>query len=888
MPRHVSSPVLLGRDEDLVIADEVLAAAAAGDSQWLLIGGDAGIGKSRLREEVVRRAAASGFLTLCGSCLDLAEGTPPFAPIADAVRGLRRAAGDDAVVRALGDLADDLAPLVPGAAVGSGTTAVSSGRVYEAVLELLEGLADSTPVLLTIEDAHWADQATRDLLAFLSRTLGQSRVAILMTFRTDELNRRHPLPALLAELERQPRVVRTDLRPLDHEEVRQQLAAIQESPVEPELVESIWRRSEGNPFYAEELLIADACCDRVPSSVREGTLARVAALAEQHQQVLRVAAAAGRQIDDALLAELTDLPPGELDPIVRDLIGASLLVLDGDGYRFRHALLQEVVYDELLPGERVRLHVRVAEHLLAHGATGGCEAAELAHHWSRAKRPAEALAASVDAGLAADAAGAPADALAHYERALELWDSVPDAAERSALSHLDLVERASNDAMNAGRFDRGIALIRSAAEEASDDPPRAALLHQRLGRELFVADQPGAVEAFEQGVALVPEEPQSVERAAVLAGFAQVLMLTGNLVEAIATSRRSLEVALAVGSRHWESHARNTLGTALSNQGDDRGLIELEAALAIAEEVDDPELIGRAHVNLSFALGEAGHWDELLTRGMEGLAVTRRLGIDRTHGVWLETNLIHGLTAVGRWDDAVAAQRSLAARLPTGYWEYFTIAGITADRGDVDAIRTAVDRTGALPEHDTAVLQGLTDYLEAQVATAVYEGRTVEQRALVDGLLDRVPAGMLAWQTGPVLWRALWGEADAGAAARARRDDDALSDARRTAERRLELLYAIGDPPPGSGGARPTVGIEAYVALAEAERRRLEGNDPADAWLAAAGRFDDFGFVFPAAYARFRAAEALVRDGDRAAAAPLAEAAVATACELGARPLQTL
>jgi DNA-binding CsgD family transcriptional regulator len=890
VPRTVSSPVLVGRKDELAAAVAVLDEAAAGDPRLLLIGGEAGIGKSRLLAEVLAEAGRRELTILSGSCVDLGEGSPSFAPVADAVRGLRRAVGDEPVERALGAGSDDLLALLPGSHLGLDLTAQPApGRVFEAVLQLLEGLADERPVLLTIEDAHWAEQSTRDLLAYLSRTLTDARVAIVVTFRTDELHRRHPLRGLVAELERQPRVRRIDLRPLQRHEVVDQLTAIQGAPPGRDLVESIWERGEGNPFYVEELLIAEEACERVPASVREGTLTRVSVLPEGHQNVLRVAAAAGREVSDELLAELTNLPGDDFDRILRDLIGASLLVLDGDGYRFRHALLQEVVYDELLPGERVRLHVRIAEHLLATGGSSSDAgvAPELAHHWSRARRAPEALAASVAAGVAAEAVGAPGDAVAHYERALELWDSVPDAPERSELSKLDLIERAGTAAANVGRFELSNRLYRSAIALAEDDATRGRL-HQRLGRSLFVADQPGGLEELELGVALVPAEPITAARASVLAGYAQGLMLTGRLGEARAASQAALDAALIVGARQVEGHARNTLGTVMANLREPGGLAELELALAIANEVHDPDDIGRAYVNLTHVLGEQGSWDDLVARAPEALAACHRLGIDRTHGIFVENNFVEGLVAMGRWDDAAAAQRSLTARLPTGHWSYFAITALTADRGQLVELRAELERAGPLPQHDTAVLQQLANAVEAQIALAIWEGRPEAVRDLVADLIHRLPPGMLGWKVATTLWRGCWAEADRAQLARARRDDAELDAARATAERWEALLATVAERRPEEERAMPVVGYDGYQLLVMAERRRLDGDDDAAVWLTAATRFDELGIVFPAAYARFRAGEAHLRSGDRSAAEAALEEATRVARSLGAAPLLEL
>ncbi len=327
------------------------------------------------------------------------------------MRGWRRehdrGAGPD------GRLPAELAALVPGLTLGLGGVGPTAapGRVLEAVLTFFEQLADDAPVVLVLEDVHWADGSTRDLLALLVRMLSSERVLIVATYRTDELHRRHPLRALVADLERLPETERIDLEPLTESDLAQQIEGIRGAPATPEELGDLWRRSEGNPFFAEELV---ACGDlgHLPSSLRDVLLAKVSTLGDREQVVLRTAAGIGPSVDDRLLARVVDLPRADLDLALRALADASLLLLDPpDGYAFRHALLQEVVYDELLPGERVALHVRIAEVLAAdpdlqdgldRACCSGRGAAALAHHWLEARRLPEALVASVAAGVEAE------------------------------------------------------------------------------------------------------------------------------------------------------------------------------------------------------------------------------------------------------------------------------------------------------------------------------------------------------------------------------------------------------------------------------------------------------------------------------------------------------
>jgi len=902
-----SSPVLVGRDDDLAAARAVLDTARGGQARVLILGGDAGIGKSRLLTELLEGAAADGWTTMAGSCVDLGDGAPPFAPVADAVRRLRRTLGDERILDAICLDPGGLGTLLPGWAVAADPgTPVTAGRVFEAVLELLDALAETGPVLFAIEDLHWADASTRDLVAFLTRNLGDVPVVVAATVRTDDLHRRHPLRPLLAELERLSRVERQDLGPLDRSAVEALVTHLAGRAPSPDSLDAIFDRSEGNPFYAEELVLCDdtEVCDTLPESVRDGMLARVTALPDEHQAVLRAAAAVGRDVPDPLLAELTGLPRTQLDGILRDLLGVSLLVLDGDGYRFRHALLQEAVYDELLPGERVALHTRIAEHVTAQRAAGdrSVSAAEMAHRWTKARRQPEAFEASVAAGLEAEAQGAPRDAVAHYRRALELWDAVPDAAERSPLDRLSVYDRAGMAASNAGSPADALVLHRAglALAEAAGDVHRAGWFQARIAKGLYLDNQDGDEAAYVRAVELVPAEPITKERIFVLAGRAQILMLTGRQGEAVAVCEEALRGAVALGERQLEGEVRNTLGTALASLGDARGFDELFQALAIAEEVGHAEDVGRAFANLTSSLGEDGRWDELFEVAARGQAEVRRLGVDRSHGVYLQANLLDGLLAVGRWDDALAELQSLASRVSGSSFAFLAVQPLLSDRGDFEDAAAAIAPSLDLPAHHTAVLQGTAAVYESRVAQAVWTGDLDVVPGLVEEFLDRIPEAMISWKVAPILWRASWAAADRAAVARARGRTAEVDAARAEVEGHLDRLERVVAWAPGDTAAKPVVGHEAMLLIARAERARLDEADTPQLWCDAAAAFDDVGIVYPAAYARFRAADAALRasaarragadvsvPGD-ADAADLLRQAAAVARSLGARPLLDL
>src|SRR5689334_19699177 len=460
MAGPVSSSVFVGREQELAALEAALARADAGEGSVVLLAGESGIGKSRLIGELTERARASGATVLTGECLELAEGELPFAPIVGALRSL----GRDQVEELIGPAHDELARLLPelatGAPQGAGADGAfgSQSRLFEQLLGVLSALGREAPVLLVVEDLHWADRSTRDFISFLVRNARRERLALVASYRSDELHRRHPLRPFVLELERSGQAVRVELRPFGREELSQQVAAIRGATADPLLVEELLNRSEGNPFFTEELLAAatSTAGSTLPQSLRDALLLRVEGLSEAAQSLLRIAAVAGRTIDHLLLEAVAELPDAELHDALREAVAAYVLVNDpaSTGYSFRHALLREAVYEDLLPGERRTLHISLANALEKQPELAGSRAgsaAELAH----------ALPASIRVGMEAESVRALAEAALQYERALEIWDVAADAAGELPLDRFAVTRRAAEAQSLGGDRDRAIALARS-------------------------------------------------------------------------------------------------------------------------------------------------------------------------------------------------------------------------------------------------------------------------------------------------------------------------------------------------------------------------------------------------------------------------------------------
>ncbi|HXV92319.1 MAG TPA: BREX system ATP-binding domain-containing protein, partial [Pseudonocardia sp.] len=509
---------LVGRRRELAALGAALDRAAAGRAGGVLLSGDAGVGKSRLAAEARARAAAAGFTVLTGRCLDAAESALPYLPFAEI-------AGQLAATRPeLLDTHAELRRLLPGGGTVAGAPEdreLGQLRVFDAVLSALQELAARTPVLLVVEDLHWADRSSRDLLVFLLSRLTGQRLVVLATYRTDDLHRRHPLRPVLSELVRLPAVERVDLVPLDAEEAVELVRRLADGSLPEPLITGVARRSEGNAFFAEELV--SACSDGLPHGLVEVLLARVERLSPATQKVLRTASVAGRRVRHDRLAAVSGLPVDELEQALREAVTHHVLVAGepgrgevGDSYAFRHALLREAIYHELLPGERIRLHSAYARVLADRPDEPGA-AAEIAHHAMAALDLPAALAASVRAAREADDREARPEMLLHTERAIELWAAVPDAEAVAGVDEITLTRWAAWGASVTGDPDRGVALARRALELAEErgEPRLSSSIGRRYALRLLdlVGREREALAAAERALEPIAGEPPSADLA---------------------------------------------------------------------------------------------------------------------------------------------------------------------------------------------------------------------------------------------------------------------------------------------------------------------------------------------------------------------------------------
>ena len=831
----MSVPDLIGRRSELAVLTDALADAAAGTGRLVLVEGDAGVGKTRLVQEFADRAAREGATVLSGGCLQL-EADIPYAAFDEALPG----------------------------EFFTGTA--DRATEFRRVAETIAGAGQ--PVVLVLEDLQWADASTRDLLVFLQRALRHAPVLQIGTHRTGEVGRDHPVAGMVAELARLPHAERLRLAPLTPSETTALARGL--LGVEPgrEMVTVLLSRAEGNPFFTEELIAAWPARGEVPQTVREVVITRLARLTEGARQLSRLASVIGRTVSHDLLAELAELSEVDIGGSVRDLVHHGQLVAGEDGYAFRHALIREAIYADLLPGERRAAHARVARLLAARPTP----VAELAHHWDAAGEVDEALVASVRAGESASAAFAHAEAHAHYERALRRWR---EAAEPSSLTGLDLdtlLERAAAAASIASRNRRAVELTRErlALLDPSREPQKVAVAYAELAHRAWAsADWPLARSANLRALELIPDDSPS--RVAIMAHRAGLAMLSSRHRDALRFARELLPVATAAGDK--TSYARGLMVLAISSIGTghvEEGLSYMREHLALANETRVPRLLGVNYANHPEALVWLDRPAEALALAREGIARASEFGFD-FYLLLIVGNQVRALAELGRWDEALDAADDPAdqgadafTRLPMD----LARADLWLRRGDLAAAAVLLATCAAVLTGQDDVQHG-TELSTLQALLAVAEGRWADAREAVrEGLRVVLPADN-QHRAARVVWVGARVEADAGLPDSLARAEEILS----AGEARLAALQA--------DGALLLPRTRRYLALARAELSRLATPAPS-AWEEVDAAHDRYLL----GYVRFRWAEAvlLTRGSRQQAVTALGEAAE-IAAELKAVPL---
>jgi DNA-binding CsgD family transcriptional regulator/tetratricopeptide (TPR) repeat protein len=910
------SPVFVGREGEFASLVDALGRACAqdgapegadapGEPRALLIGGEAGVGKTRLVEEFLATAVRRDAVVAVGGCVEIGADGLPYAPFSTALRALRRTLPAEVAAACAGQ-EGELARLLPelGEADRDATDEHSTARLFELTAGFLERISAARPVVLVLEDLHWADTSTRHLLAHLVRTVRNGRLVVIGTYRSDDIHRRHPLRPLLAELDRLRTVQRIELARFDRAEVRRQLTGILCATPEAALVDEIFERSDGNAFFVEELArsLEGGDHSRLSDSLRDLLLVRVEALPDDGRRIARIVAEGGSTVEHGLLAAVAGLTEDALIEALRAAVGSHLLLAtpEGDGYRFRHSLVREAVSDDLLPGERSRLNRRYAEALEADPTLvrAGERATRLAGYWYGARDAAKALPAVLKASVEARRRYAFSEQLRLLERAMELWDDAPDDVRRTLrpidhaesypaggrdpdttpLRFLDLMAEATVAARFGGERERALAVAKKAMRvlegEGEDDPLRAAwfwVQRSRLVQDLTRGDGREELAAAQE---LVRGLPPSAVHADILMSVAGWGALYRPGAETLLATDRAVEYARLVGDEYIELHARLTRGRLTAEAGGvDEGIAEMYAVRDRADELHLVGIMSRAGTSLPSTLEAMGRSLEAVTAADHGIAIGLSHGIADLEAR-VRCDRATSLFSLGHWDESRATTDAAARAARSG-----TVRGLVASRrtelalaqGDLAEAEVQLALTRRFFDFRDPQPQHVIDPARQAMALAAQQGRLPEARAEFEARSEQgFPPGTQRYAL-PLLHVAAAAEADARGLPAADPGRPAILAAIRAHLKRLPMLVPVW---------------AAHGLLVDAELARAEGTDTPAHWSRAAAAFAPLYRPYELARIRHRWAEALLVDsGDRTAATPLLREAHRTAVRLGARPL---
>jgi DNA-binding CsgD family transcriptional regulator len=886
---------LVGREAELGHLLALLDAAADGQPVVTLISGDAGVGKTRLVAELASVARSRGFTVLSGRCAEIGDAVP-YLPLADALRDATTGPSPGGALLDALAARPVLSRLLPdrdeSQPAGGDMPGLVQQQLFGAVLGMLTEIAAAAPVLLILEDLHWADQSTRDLVTFLSRMLHSERIAVVATYRSDDMHRRHPLRPVVAELLRLPSVSSIELGPLTSSAMAELLTSQSGRRLDAAAISQMITRAEGNAYYAEELLAASSDGSHLPAGLADLLLARVERLSVQAQQVLRTAAVTGRRVDDELVRQASGLDEQHYDNAVREAVANQLLVPDGDqSYSFRHALLREAVYADLMPGERTRLHARLADLLAGDERLADVPgtAAELAHHYLASHDIPGAFTASVRAGREAERLAAPAEAHRHYDQALSLWERVSEPERLGGTGRGKLAYRSAISAADGGDLARAAGQLRRLLSYLKDDDDKALLSRANERLAYFLNDLGEDAEAQQVAQAAVdalPADPPRWEYARALATHARSLLSLSDLEPARARAEQARAAAKAAMAPWVEADALVTLGLIHERSGK----IDAAASLFITahEQAAEAKVLGvqlRATFQLARLQLEQGDLAAAASTAHEGTGTAQGAGLGLAqYGIDLQ--YVHYLAhfADGRWDHAQEIADGFAVR----------VTNAAEARLSAMALFLAVARGTAAVRERLGWLEPM--FRRDQFVEYITRGLVAEQ-ALWRGdaklALAEVDATIKAAQDiedgdhGPQVIRVaavgLGAVADQAIAARSAGDGTAVSAALEKADELVAVARA------GAAYCRMpgfALGVDGrgWLARAEAEWGRAKGGNDPQAWRAVVDAFGP-GFVYETARSRWRLAEALAEAGDRAAARAEWLLASRAADELRAAPL---
>ncbi len=760
-----AAPRFVGRASELHALTELLSRARAGHGAAAVIGGDAGFGKSRLCREIKTAAAATHMRVIEGRCSP-AESNIPFAPFVDALR-FRLAKGEGATAAdVLQPILAHVAPLFHDLAKPeelAGRSPDPTATPFDRIFGVLHRLTSLGPVLFIVEDLHWADPTSRDLIHFIARRIATLPLVLLLTYRTDEIPAEHPLHRMVAAVAREPAVLRLQLEPLSDAEVADLVAQLLHAAPSPEFAAAVARRTEGNPLFVEELLgvlsralpdrarnfTAEDLADvRAPVTVREMVQERLAPLSGDAHDALLVGAVIGRRFSFDLLCDVLEWPETRLLPAVEELVAHRFLIEVGgpdEEFSFRHSLVQEVMYTSAIGRRRRVWHRRVADVLEKNTDAVALPHATLAHHYHLGGDRTKARAHLLLSGDEAARLCAWPDAEEKYEQAL----SMAEQQQADPVTQAIILERLAEVAWWQNR----VSAVEQYAREALTicrslgDRTRAATLLRRLAN--LDAHQRGdfAKATSRLREALTLAEDNASEAAVILNDLGRVQLAQGGWAAATASFEQALAFTIERGDCSEEAFALVNLGRIAMAEGSvATGVQRLDLARALVDEEEMPieraAEVYHAGIRVLDAAREHGRAQQWLEAGLH-FAETHKLrgdlAIYQAYGASIQRRAGDWQTGLQRSTAAIAALRRM------GRAELREALRIQGDlhrvRGDLSAGRAAYDEAIALGETDAEIGKALllmadhrweraANILETQLAAAPGDNKLFAMRVL--------------------------------------------------------------------------------------------------------------------------------------------------------------
>jgi DNA-binding CsgD family transcriptional regulator/tetratricopeptide (TPR) repeat protein len=637
----------LERASQLAELHDELRKTAEAAGRAVFLGGEAGVGKStlvrRLRDEVIGE-----FRILVGACDPL--GTPrPLGPLLD--------------------MLDDLGDEVENAVLHGAPRAT----LFRGILRAITGVR--TPALMIIEDAHWADEATLDLIRYLTRRLGAARAMLLVTYRDDEVGVSHPLRILLGDVANTPHVRRMRLPPLTRAAVTTLASG---SGINPDL---LYRQTGGNAFFVTEILASGS--NHLPDTVRDAVLARATRLSSAARALLDIVAVLGPRSELPIVLEIADGSLGNVLHAVEECLGSGVLQFEDGVVGFRHELARNAVLEAISPPRRPSLHAHVLA-VLQSASHPETDPARLAHHAEAAGDKEATLRYSLEAAHTAANLSAHREALAQFRRALRVANSLSDD------QRADTLEVASFEAYLAGEMPMAIEARRSAVRlrrqlgDRLGEGRNLRHLSRALGTSL---DGAGAEAAITQAITVLETLDPTGELAMAYSARSQLHMLAGNHRDAITWGERAIALADQLGELEPVPHSLNNIGMGRLRLGDERGREDLERSLQLAREHGFEDDAARAYINLGSAYLDVYHLDLADHFTCEGIAYCTDHDLEQ-YRLFLLAQRARVLLYRGQWDDAEATTRGVleSHSSPVGGVVALTTLGrVLARRGDPGA-----------------------------------------------------------------------------------------------------------------------------------------------------------------------------------------------------------